>query len=56
MIVIRGMKMIENIDFIGQKAVVNNLRTKVNMLSSKLPANLRKTITPTEAVRGVSPF
>jgi hypothetical protein len=35
---------------------VNNLRTKVNMLSSKLPANLRKTITPTKAVHGISSF
>jgi hypothetical protein len=50
------MKMVENIDFIGRKAVVNNLRTKDNMLSSKLPAHLRKTVTPTKAVLGVSSF
>jgi len=38
------------------KAFVNNLRTKDNMLSSNLPADLRKTLSPTKAVRGVSPF
>ena len=51
-----GGEAIENIDFIGQKGVVNNLRTKDNMLSSKLPSHLRKTMAPTKAVRGVSPF
>jgi len=48
--------MTENIDFIDQEAFVNNLRTKDNMLSSNLPADLRKTLSPTKAVRGVSPF
>jgi hypothetical protein len=48
--------MIGDIDFIGQTAVVNNLRTKVNMLSSKLPVHLRKTLVPTGVVRGVLPF
>jgi hypothetical protein len=51
-----GVKMAGNIDFIGREAVVNNLRTKVNMLSSKLSVNLRKTLAPTKAVRGVWPF
>jgi len=46
----------ENIDFIGWEATVNNLRTKVNMLSSKFTAHLRKTVAPTKAVRGVSSF
>jgi hypothetical protein len=45
-----------NIDFIGGKTPVNNLRTKVNMLSSKLPVYLRKTLAPTKAVRGISLF
>jgi hypothetical protein len=48
--------MMRDVDFIGRKGVVNNLRTKDNMLSSKLSAALRKTIEPTKAVRGVSPF
>jgi hypothetical protein len=45
-----------NIDFIGRKGNVNNLRTKDNMLSSKLSVHLSKTLTPTKAVRGVPPF
>jgi hypothetical protein len=52
----RGMKTIGNIDFIGRKDFVNNLRTKDNMLSSKLPAQLRKTLMPTKAVCGVASF
>jgi hypothetical protein len=41
------MKTKRNIDFIDQKLLVNNLRTKANMLSSNLPAQLHKTFTPT---------
>jgi hypothetical protein len=44
-------EMAGDIDFIDWKAVVNNLRTKVNMLSSKLAAHLRKTLTPRATVR-----
>ena len=51
-----GMKMIGNVDFIGRKGVVNNLRTKDNMLSSNLSVLLRKTSVPTKAVRGDSLF
>jgi hypothetical protein len=50
------MRMARNLDFIGRKAFVNNLRTKDNMLSSNLSANLRKTLSPTKAARGVSPL
>jgi hypothetical protein len=51
-----GVKIARDLDFIGRKAIVNNLRTKDNMLSSKLPALLRKTLAPTKVVRGVSLF
>jgi hypothetical protein len=51
-----AQKCLRDIDFIGRKDVVNNLRTRVNMLSSKLPAILRKTVMPTRVVRGVLPF
>ena len=50
----RNMKTKRHIDFIGRKTLVNNLRIKVNMLSSNLPALLRKTLAPTKAVRRVS--
>jgi hypothetical protein len=46
--VVRSLKMIGNLDFIDWKAIVNNLRTRVNMLSSKLQAQLRKTFVPTK--------
>jgi hypothetical protein len=45
-----------DIDFIDWKAFVNNLRTKVNMLSSKLAVHLRKTLMPKATVRGVFMF
>jgi hypothetical protein len=56
LIVAYGAKMSGDVDFIDRKSLVNNLRTKVNMLSSKLPVYLRKTLAPTKAVRGISPF
>jgi hypothetical protein len=43
------------VDFIGRKIIVNNLRTKDNMLSSNHPAHLRKTLLPTKKVFRVSP-
>jgi hypothetical protein len=43
------------VDFIGRKIIVNNLRTKDNMLSSNDPAHLRKTLLPTKTVFKVSP-
>jgi hypothetical protein len=48
--------MMGRLDFVGRKAFVNNLRIKDNMLSSKLPPLLRKTLAPTKAVRGVRGF
>jgi hypothetical protein len=42
------------VDFIGRKIIVNNLRTKDNMLSSNHPAHLRKTWLPTKTVFKVS--
>jgi hypothetical protein len=44
------------VDFIGRKIIVNNLRTKDNMLSSNLSVLLRKTSVPIKAVRGDSLF
>jgi leucyl aminopeptidase (aminopeptidase T) len=49
-------EMVRDIDFIDWKAVVNNLRTKVNMLSSKLAVHLLKTLMPKASVRGVFMF
>jgi hypothetical protein len=46
----------EDVDFIGWKTGVNNLRTKVNMLYSKFTTRFHKTDAPTKSVCGVSMF
>jgi hypothetical protein len=48
--------MTRTFDFIGSKVIVDNLRIKVNMLSSKLAADFNKTFEPIKVVCGVSPL